>query len=184
MRTIKLLMAACLSLLFAISNAQNILTCELAKNFKRKSVFELKNEERNIVARIHQQRRDYIIKDNDDQYIIKKRGNRQYVFYDSVFTDTIATITNKSILLKNIADYSIKSGKSGWKIREGEDLELNVKYSTKRKVYTIEIRTPVYEENILNLLACYYAIRKCKDIIQMQGSYSSFVFFVSAGVIQ
>lgn len=176
-------MAGYLSLLFMVSNAQNILTCELAKNFKRKSVFELKNRENNIIARIHQQKRDYIISDDDEQYIIKKRGNRQYVFFDSIFTDTIATITNKNILLKNVAYYSVKSGRSGWKIREGEDLELNVKYSTKRKVYVIEIRTPVYEENILNLLACYYAIRKCKDIIQMQGGYNNFVFFVSTGVM-
>lgn len=44
------------------------------------------------------------------------------------------------------------------------------------------MHTPVYEENILNLLACYYAIRKCKVIIQSKRNYNHFVFFAGAGI--
>lgn len=166
MKTIIFLTVSYLLSFSAITKAQNILTCELDKNYRKKSVFEVKNDENQVVAQIYQQKKNYFIKHNNDSYLIQKKGKEQYVFYDSIFTDTIATITKKNLFLKNIANYSIKPIKKGWKVNEGEDLEMNVKYAKERKVYVIEIHTPVYEENILNLLACYYAIRKCKDIIQ------------------
>ena len=182
MKTIKFLAVSCLLILSTVSEAQNLLTCELPRNFKKKSVFELKDNDSKVIANIHQQKKNYIIKQNNDQYLIQRRGSRQYVFVNSVLTDTIAVITNKSLLLKNIANYRIKPVKSGWKIKEGEDLEMKVKYLRSRKVYVIEILTPVYEENILNLLACYYAIRKCKEIIKSKRNYNHFVFFAGAGI--
>ena len=183
MKSIRLFVVSCLFLFPSLSEAQSVLTCELAKNFRKKHVFELKNEENNIVAKIYQQKRNYIIQEDDDQYLIQKKGRRQFVFCDSIFTDTIATISKKSISLKNIADYQIKTSRSGLKIREGEDLEIKVNYSPERKVYVISIHTPVYEENILNLLACYYSIWKCKEIIQQSKNYNHFVFFVGTRII-
>ena len=130
MKTIKFLAISFLLILATVSEAQNLLTCELPRNFKKKSVFELKDNESKIIA-----------------------------------------------------NYSIKPAKSGWKIKEGEDLEMKVKYLRSRKVYVIEILTPVYEENILNLLACYYAVRKCKEIIKSKRNYNHFVFFAGTGII-
>ena len=183
MNPIRLFAVSSFILLSAISKSQNILTCELKKNYRKKHIIEVINAEKQIVAKIYQQKRNYVIENKDEQYLIKKRGKTQYVFHDSVFTDTVAVMTNRSLFLKKIGNYTIKRAGSGWKINEGEDLEMKLKYIQERKVYVIEIHTPVYEENLLNLLACHYAIRKCKDIIQQKKNANNIVFFMTTGII-
>jgi hypothetical protein len=183
MNAIRLFAVSFFILFSAISKPQNILTCELNKNYRKKSVFKIENDENQVIAKIYQQKRNYIIENNDMQYLIQKRGKMQYVFHDSVFTDTVAVLTNRSLSLRKIGNYTIKRARSGWRINEGEDLEMNIKYNPQRKVYVIKIHTPIYEENILNLLACYYAIRKCKDIIQQNNSANGIVYLLTTGII-
>lgn len=161
--------------LFIVSdnNAQNILSCKVDKRFKKNTVYELKDSEQQVVARLSQQKRDVFINYDAHQYVIKKHRNTYYIFYDSIMEDTICIMHKKDIVLKNRADntaFTIKNDKKGWSINENEDVSLKVAYSSTRKVYNIEIKTPAYSDHLINSLACYYAIRKCKEIYESQAS--------------
>ena len=161
-----------LIILTALSlQAQNTLTCEVDKKFRKNTIYELKDNEQQVVANLSQLKRDAVIRYGTDQYYIKKHRSWYYVFYDSVFSDTVAVMHNKNITIKERADNSefvIKHDKKGWKISENEDISLKVGYSEDQKKYDIEIKSPAYNDHLINSLACYYAIRKCKEIYESQ----------------
>ncbi len=144
--------------------AQNILTCEMKKYFFRNSVLELKDDNLSTIAKIYRKNRTEVIDCDTYQYIVKKSWNRSFVFYNSVNEDTIAILTRNRILLKNEPDYVVRTGRFGLKIKEDEEILINGSYNPDLRFYHIEIRTPIYCDNLINLLAGYYAIRKCKEI--------------------
>lgn len=144
--------------------AQNILTCDMKKRFSRNSVLELKDDTQNIVAKIYRKNRLEFIDCNDNRYIIKKSWNKSFIFYNEVSEDTIGKLTRNRIQLKNDLDYVVRTGRLGLKIKEGNDILLKGSYNPDFRYYHIEIQTPVYHENLINLLAVYYAVRKCREI--------------------
>ncbi|UCG26717.1 MAG: hypothetical protein JSV24_06965 [Bacteroidales bacterium] len=149
---------------FQKGNTQNILTCEMKKYFFRNSVIELKDDNLNTIAKIYRKNRKEVIDCNDYQYIIKKSWNKSFVFYNSVNEDTIATLTRNRIRLKNEPDYYVRTGRFGFKIKEDNEILIKGSYNPDFRFYHIEIKTPIYHDNLINLLAGYYAIRKCKEI--------------------
>jgi len=147
-----------------LGNAQNILTCEMKKYFFRNSVLELKDDNLNTVAKIYRRKRTEVIDCGDYQYIVKKSWNKSYVFYNSVNEDTIGILIRNRIQLKNDMDYVVRTGRLGLKVKEGNQILLKGSYNPDFRSYHIEIQTPVYHENLINLLAVYYAVRKCREI--------------------
>jgi hypothetical protein len=144
--------------------AQNIITCDMKKNAWKNEVIELKDNNQNLLAKIYRKNRTDVIESEKHRYVIKRLIGKSLVFYSEVNEDTIAVLTRNGILLKNEANYSIRTGRSGLKIEEDKEIILRGSYNPDLRYYHIEIRTPIYAENLINLLAGYYAARKCKEL--------------------
>ena len=138
----------------------------MKKNHRRNTVLELKDENQVVVAKIFRENRTDVIESNDFKYVVKKSLKNAYVFYNSVNEDTVAVLSRNRIQLKNEAEYSIRTGRSGLIIKEDKEILLKGLYNPDLRHYQIEIHTPIYRDNLINLLAAYYAIRRCKEISQ------------------
>lgn len=147
-------------------SAQKILTCEMKKNHRRNVVLEFRDENQNVVAKIFREKRTDVIESDDFKYVVKKSVKNSFVFYNEVNEDTIAILSRNRILLKNDTEYNIKTGRSGLIIEENNEILLKGLYNPDLRYYHIEIHTHVYHENLINLLAGYYAVRKCSEIYQ------------------
>lgn len=144
--------------------AQNIITCDMKKHAWRNDILELKDNSQNLLAKIYRKNRTDVIECKNHQYVIKRLIGKSLVFYNEVSEDTIAVLTRKGIHLTNEANYTIRTGRSGLKIEENKEIILKGSYNPDLRYYHIEIETPIYSENLINLLAGYYATRKCKEL--------------------
>ena len=147
-------------------SAQKILTCEMKKNHRRNTMLEVKDENQDVVAEIFREKRTDVIESDDFKYVVKKSLRNSFVFYNEVNKDTIATLSRNRIQLENDTEYIIKSGRSGLIVKEDNEILLKGLYNPALRYYHIEIHTPIYHENLINLLAAYYAVRRCKEISQ------------------
>ena len=92
--------------------------------------------------------------------------------------DTIAIITKNKIILNNDSEITIKKIKRGWKLTDNDNVVLNMSYNAERKIYNIKMLTATYPDNLVNLLAWEYAIRKCKELIETENSVFLFTSII------